>query len=104
MLRAIRVAAITGNTIRAAIRRMPTIRIETATVVAASTDGADSQYGARLEQRDSPLLNEHQRHEDLAAEEGASEQTPCLNDLREATRKSQESGWHERWQRHQQAG
>ena len=37
MLRAIRVAAITGNTIRAAIRRMPTIRIETATVVAAST-------------------------------------------------------------------
>ena len=37
MLRAIRVAAITGSTIRAAIRRIPTIRIETATVVAAST-------------------------------------------------------------------
>ena len=37
MLRAIRVAAITGSTISAAIRRMPTIRIETATVVAAST-------------------------------------------------------------------
>ena len=37
MLRATRVAAITGSTISAAISRIPTIRIETATVVAAST-------------------------------------------------------------------
>ena len=37
MLQAIREAAITGSTISAAIRSTPTIRIETATVVAAST-------------------------------------------------------------------
>ena len=36
-LQATRFAAITGSTISAAIRRMPTIRIETATVSAAST-------------------------------------------------------------------
>ena len=36
-LQATRLAAITGSTISAAIRRMPTIRIETATVSAAST-------------------------------------------------------------------
>ena len=37
MLRAIRPAAITGSTIRAATSRTPTIRIDSATVVAAST-------------------------------------------------------------------
>jgi hypothetical protein len=68
------------------------------------TDGTDGQYGARLEQRNSSLLNQHQRHKDLTAEEGPSEQPPRLNNLREATRESQESGWHERWQRHEKAG
>jgi hypothetical protein len=37
MLQVMRVAAITGSTISAAIRRMPTMRIESATVRAVST-------------------------------------------------------------------
>ena len=60
MLRAIRVAAITGSTISAAISRIPTIRIETATVVAASTasttlrngDGDSGDARALLVERD----------------------------------------------------
>ena len=63
MLQAIRVAAITGSTISAAIRRMPTIRIETATVVAASTVEDDVQERDRHARDARALLVERDRGE-----------------------------------------
>ena len=46
MLRAIRVAAMTGGTISAAISRIPTIRVETATVIAVGPASATFRKAA----------------------------------------------------------
>ena len=65
---------------------------------------ANGQYRPCLQQGNTSLLDQHQRHESFSAEECAGEQTSGLNDLTQATPEPQESGWHKRWQRHQEAG
>ena len=63
MLQATRVAAITGSTISAAISRIPTIRIETATVSAASTASDDVEARDRHAGDARALLVEHDADE-----------------------------------------
>ena len=44
----------------------------------------EGQDGPRLKQRNRALLDKHERYEGLATHERAGQQTPGLNDLREA--------------------
>ena len=62
-LHATRFAAITGSTISAAIRRMPTIRIDTATVRAASTATTTLSARDRNSRDTTALFVEHRRDE-----------------------------------------